>query len=182
MIVKSVRYHPFNILRMSFRHSSSAPLLMYLVTNGCLSISRISILSSGFFLIELNMKFFASSVTSTYSGKVISSVTWIGFNCYDSVEVELWIDFERYLSDEAFVGHHSYGPDVYLFVVGSLGDQFRTVVKRSARNSSPHFVARVNCPPEVADFDCALNRKVSTNWKRMFSGLMSRCMICSLWM
>jgi hypothetical protein len=44
---------------------------------GCRNMSLRDILSSGFFFMIRRMKSLASFVTSTYSGKVISSSTWV---------------------------------------------------------------------------------------------------------
>lgn len=67
-------YYQFSTFLNSYK--TSFPTFFYfkyLVMKGCLKISLISILYYGFFLQIFKMKSFASSVTSTYSGNLISS-------------------------------------------------------------------------------------------------------------
>ena len=59
----------------SSKTSEASLLSSCFAMKGCRSICRNSILSSPFFLIDFRMKSFATSPTSTYSGKVISSDT-----------------------------------------------------------------------------------------------------------
>ena len=83
-------------------------------------------------------------------------------------------DLEGHFAVEQLVGEHSDVPDVHLAVVLLLLHQLRRRVNRRPAERVPEK-RRVDRPSKVADLGDALHFMRVTSWKRMFSGLRSRC-------
>lgn len=73
----------------------------------------------------------------------------LDFILHDAVEVQLRVDPEGNLAQDALVGHHPDRPDIYLLVVLCLHDHFRRVVEWAPADCPAHTMSSVDCPPEV---------------------------------
>lgn len=71
---------------------------------------------------------------------------------------------------------HPYRPDVHTLIVVVPNQDLGTEIDGGATEGVPEAAIALHRPPEISDFDDSLSGKMSTSWKRIFSGLRSRWM------
>ena len=74
------------------------------------------------------MNYLAISDTSTHSGNVISSDTYVYSISYNAVQIHLRVNSERDFPQNALISHHSYVPHIdFVVVLFSFHDLWRVV-------------------------------------------------------
>lgn len=97
---------------------------------------------------------------------------------HDPVDLRSLGDFEGIVAGQKLVGEGADGPGIYLLIVSLARNYLGWKVQRGATYGRPDVLGAVDRPSEVAYLDGTLHRLILTWLKIMFSGLMSRWMIC----
>ena len=98
------------------------------------------------------------------------------------MKIRCFLDSKRDLLCQHFVCDNSDGPNIDGFIIFPLSYEFRCKVERSSAKGAPQlFLGVENGPSKVTYFDVILNYIFFTIVRRMFSGLMSLCMMLLLW-